>query len=321
VKIGVLLVQLGGPERREELRPFLYELFADPEVLGIPFAPLRKLVAFTIAALRAPSSAKIYERIGWSPIRRWTATQARLLEESLRRAGQDALVRSAMTCSAPRVEDVLAELREEGVTRLVVLPLYPQYSVTTTKSSFARVDAELAKMEWAPEVRRARDAWYDEPDFLEAHAARIEEAVRRLPDPDRAETVLLYSAHSLPVSTVEKKKDPYPRQIEATVLALDAHLGGKYRSKLGYQSKVGPVAWIGPSTLEVLAQLAREKVSQVIAVPIAFVSDHVETLYEIRMLFGEEAKRLGIAHYVAADGLNDHPSFTAALASVVRKAL
>ncbi|HKC24820.1 MAG TPA: ferrochelatase, partial [Thermoanaerobaculia bacterium] len=124
-RLGVLLVQLGGPEKREELRPFLYELFADPEVLGIRSAPLRKLAAFAIAALRAPSSAKTYERIGWSPIRRWTAEQARLLEEELRREGRDALVRSAMTCSPPRVKDALAELRAGGAATLVVLPLYP----------------------------------------------------------------------------------------------------------------------------------------------------------------------------------------------------
>jgi len=320
-RIGVLLVQLGGPEKREELKPFLYELFADPEVLGIPSAPLRKLVAWTIATLRAPSSAKTYEKIGWSPIRRWTAAQARLLEEELKRQGKDAVVRPAMTCSDPRVEDALEELRAAGVTTLVVVPLYPQYSVTTTKSSFERADAELAKMKWSPTVRRAADSWYDEPAFLDAHAARIAEALAKMPDPRPEATVLLYSAHSLPVSTVEKKKDPYPRHVEATAAALDARLGGTFRSRLAYQSKVGPVPWIGPSTPDVIAELAKEKASQVIAAPIAFVSDHVETLYEIRMLFADEAARLGIPHFLAADGLNDHPDFIRALASITTKAL
>lgn len=319
-RLGVLLVQLGGPERREELRPFLYELFADPEVLGIPFAPLRKTVAFTIAALRAPSSAKTYERIGWSPIRRWTRTQAHLLEEALRAGGlPDALVRSGMTCSDPTVEDALAELRALGVDTLVVLPLYPQYSVTTTKSSFERVARSLSRMKWPVRALNAPDAWYDEPGFLDAHAARIREAAVKVPDQDPARTVVLYSAHSLPVSTVEKKKDPYPRQIEATAKLLDAR--HPYRSRLAYQSKVGPVPWIGPATLDVLGELAREKETQVIVLPIAFVSDHVETLYEIRMLFGEEAARLGIPHYVAADGLNDHPDFVRGLASIVTKVL
>ena len=216
-----------------------------------------------------------------------------LLEAALASAGPGSRPSSAsaMTCSAPLVEDVLPELRAAGVTRLFVLPLYPQYSVTTTKGSFARVDEALGRMGWTPERVNAPDAWYSEPRFLDAHAARIEEAAAKLPDPDPASTVLLYSAHSLPVSTVEKKKDPYPKHVEATCALIDERLGRRYRSRLGYQSKVGPVAWLGPSTTEVLAELAREGAKQVLVCPVAFVSDHVETLYEIRMLFADEATR------------------------------
>jgi ferrochelatase len=322
-RTGILLVQLGGPTRREELKGFLYRLFADPEVLGIPFAPLRKAVAFAIATTRAPASAKTYEKIGWSPIRCWTEKSAILLQAALAPTWPSGppVVRAAMTCSAPLVEDVLPELRAAGVTRLFVLPLYPQYSVTTTKGSFARVDESLARMGWAPERVNAPDAWYSEPRFLDAHAARIEEAAALLPDPDPAATVLLYSAHSLPVSTIEKRKDPYPRHVEETCALIDERLGRRYRSRLGYQSKLGPIAWLGPSTNEVLADLAREGAKQVLVCPVAFVSDHVETLYEIRMLFADEARALGIPTYAAVDGLNDHPSFIEALADVSRKAL
>ncbi|HEX7579587.1 MAG TPA: ferrochelatase, partial [Thermoanaerobaculia bacterium] len=138
---------------------------------------------------------------------------------------------------------------------------------------------------------------------------------------DPAKTILLYSAHSLPVSTVEKKKDPYPRHIEATVKAIDARIGHRYRSRLGYQSKVGTMPWLGPSTPDVLKELAAAGERQVLVVPVAFVSDHVETLYEIRMLFADEAKALGIPHYVAADGLNDHPDFIRGLADLTRRML
>ncbi|HMA30072.1 MAG TPA: ferrochelatase [Thermoanaerobaculia bacterium] len=323
-KLGVLLVQLGGPERREELKPFLYELFVDPEILSIRFTPLRKLVAWMIATLRAPQSAKIYERIGWSPIRRWSEAQARLLEEALAAqtdGGTPApAVRVGMTCSEPTVETALDALRAGGATRLLVLPLYPQYSVTTTRGSFARVSRALAAKGWAPERRNAPDAWYDEPGFIAAHVERILAAAARLPDPDPGRTVVLYSAHSLPVKTVTKEKDPYPRQIEETVRLIDAALGNRYRSRLGYQSRVGPVEWLGPSTPEVLKELATAGEKQVLVVPVAFVSDHVETLYEIRLLFGEEAARLGIPHYAVAEGLNDHPAFIRSLADIVRKA-
>ncbi|HQR47167.1 MAG TPA: ferrochelatase [Thermoanaerobaculia bacterium] len=315
-RVGVLLVQLGGPEKREELRPFLYELFADPEIIGLP-APLRQVVAFLIAVTRAPKSAVTYERIGWSPIRRWSRTQAALLERELSAGGAPAAVRVGMTCSEPTVEGALAELREAGATRLVVLPLYPQYSVTTTRSSFDRVTRALARMGWSPERLDAPDAWYDEPHFVAAHADRIRAAAATLPDPDPAATVLLYSAHSLPVATVEKKKDPYPKHVEGTIAALDAALGRRFRSRLGYQSKVGPMPWLAPSTGDVLAELGAGGVKQVVVAPVAFVSDHVETLYECDILFREEAARAGIAHYVVTEGLNDHPEFIRSLAAIV----
>ncbi len=318
-RLGILLVQLGGPASREELKPFLYELFVDPEILGIPFTPLRKAVAWLIATLRAPKSAATYERINWSPIRRWSETQARLLEAELAKAsaGPAPVVRVGMTCSFPFVEDALLDLRKAGATRLFVLPLYPQYSVTTTRGSFSRVTSALAKMGWSVPRTNAPEAWYDEPEFVAAHADLILRAHASLPDPDPAKTVILYSAHSLPVKTVVSQKDPYPQHVEGTVKAIDAALGNRFPSRLGYQSKVGPVEWLGPSTPDVLASLAKEGVKQVVVVPVAFVSDHVETLFEIRLLFAGEAARLGIPHYAVAEGLNDHPAFIRALANIV----
>jgi ferrochelatase len=296
----------------------------DPEILGISFAPLRKAVAWLIATTRAPKSAATYERINWSPIRRWSETQARLLEAELARrfplASPPPVVRVGMTCSYPFVEDALEDLRKAGATRLFVLPLYPQYSVTTTRGSFNRVTSALAKVGWNPARTNAPDAWYEEPEFVAAHADLIRRAQKALPDQDPAKTAILYSAHSLPVKTVVSQKDPYPAHVEGTVKAIDAALGNRFPSRLGYQSKVGPVAWLGPSTSDVLASLAKEGVAQVLVVPVAFVSDHVETLYEIRLLFAGEAARLGIPHYAVAEGLNDHPAFVRALADVVTKA-
>jgi ferrochelatase len=318
--LGVLLVQLGGPEKRGELRPFLYELFADPEILSIP-APFRQIAAFLIAIVRAPVAAKTYELIGWSPIRRWSRLQAELLERELLAGGKPASVRVGMTCGRPTVEEALEELRSRGVERLVVLPLYPQYSVTTTRGSFARVTRALAEMHWSPERLDAPPSWYDEPRFVAAHADRIRAALASLPGADPDQTVLLYSAHSLPVATVEKKNDPYPGQIRETVAVIDAALGNRYRSRLGFQSKVGPMAWLSPSTDQVLRELAAEGVKQVVVIPVAFVSDHVETLYECRLLYGSIAAKLGIPHYVVTEGLNDHPGFIRSLAAVVSSRL
>jgi ferrochelatase len=175
-------------------------------------------------------------------------------------------------------------------------------------------------MGWSPERRNAPDAWYAEPGFVAAHVDRIRAAAATLPDADPSRTVVLYSAHSLPVKTVVTQEDPYPRHIEETVKAIDAALPHRYRSRLGYQSKVGPVEWLGPSTPDVLQDLAKAGEKQVLVVPIAFVSDHVETLYEIRLLFGGLAARLGIPHYAVAEGLNDHPEFIRGLVDVVEKA-
>ena len=294
--------------------------------IGLSRAAAGGLLSLTIVSsmiagvLLGPISSRFVEKRVWLPVVVCVLIVCNWLLVLLW-PGEPPLVRSAMTCSAPLVEEALPELRAAGVTRLFVLPLYPQYSVTTTKGSFARVAEALARMGWSPERVNAPDAWYSEPRFLDAHAARIEAAAAKLPDPDPSATVLLYSAHSLPVSTVEKRKDPYPRQVEECCALIDARLGRRFRSRLGYQSKLGPVAWLGPSTGEVLAELAKEGARQVVVCPVAFVSDHVETLYEIRMLFADEARALGIPHYVAADGLNDHPDFIQALADVSRKAL
>ena len=322
-RTGVLLMQLGGPERREELEPFLYELFADPEVLRIGFGPLRRFIARTIARRRAPSSALIYEAIGWSPIRRLTEAQrAALAAELARRAqatGTEPIpVFAAMTCSAPEVEPELERMAAAGVTRGVLLPLYPQYSFTTTRSSQARL-AIAMKRTGVALAWKAVGAWYREEGFLAAHAERIAEAVARMPSPDPERVHVLFSAHSLPKSLVEKHGDPYRDQIEETVALLRARIDARHPSSLAYQSKVGPVAWLGPSTPEEIQRLGREGATQVVVDPIAFVTEHVETLYEVAMLFRDEAARAGIPHFAPVPALETHPRLVAALADLVER--
>ena len=316
---GVLLMQLGGPERRDELEPFLYELFADPEVLRIPVGPIRKLVAKLIATTRAPSSAKIYEAIGWSPIRRLTERQRELLEAELGRRwkGEGPAPRAymAMTCSPPAPEEVLERMARDGVTHALLLPLYPQYSFTTTRSSVARVRHALRSVRFDA-AWRTQGSFHREPAFLDAHVDRIREAMRALPG---GTGHLLYSAHSLPRSLVEKHGDPYQKEIEETVALLNERLGNAYPWSLAYQSKVGPVEWLGPATLDEIARLGRDGVRKLAVAPIAFVTEHVETLYEIARLFADEARRAGIEAFRPVAALDDHPRLVDALADLCER--
>jgi ferrochelatase len=315
---AILFLQLGGPETLAEVPRFLYRLFSDPEVIRVRPALARRAIAAAIALARQRASKKLYASIGGgSPIRRWTEAQAAGVESLLRRDGRDVVVRAAMTCSNPLVEEVVAGLARDGVRRFLAFPLYPHYSLTTTKGSLDR--ARSAVDRFAPGAQCDElGSWPTHPLFVEAHAELIREAVAGFSDPRLEAVHLLYSAHSIPRKLVTDAGDPYPREVEASVRAINACLGDRAPWTLAYQSKLGPVEWLGPSTLEVLGQLGRRGLSQVLAIPIAFVTDHVETLYEIDQLFGEEARRAGIAEFRRTPGLNDRPTFLRALAEIAR---
>jgi ferrochelatase len=224
-----------------------------------------------------------------------------------------------MTCSAPLVEDVVKGLAGSGVRRLLAFPLYPHYSLTTTKGALERSRAAVER--FAPGASLAElSSWPTHPLFVEAHAELIREAVAGFPDPRPEAVHLLFSAHSIPKKLVTKEGDPYPGEVEASMAAILARLGWRGPSTLAYQSKLGPVEWLGPQTADVIRDLGARGVRQVLAVPIAFVTDHVETLYEIDQLFGEDARRAGIAHFRRTPGLNDRPTFLRALADLARSA-
>ena len=313
---AILFLQLGGPDTLDDVPGFLYRLFSDPDVIRVRPALLRKAIAASIAFGRKGASRKLYAAIGGgSPIRRWTEAQAAGVGEILRESGKEAIVRAAMTCSAPLVEDVVSDLARQGVKRFLALPLYPHYSLTTTKGALERSRAAVERFGRGAALHEL-GSWPTHPGFVEAHAETIREEVARFPDPRPESVHLLYSAHSIPRKLVTKEGDPYPSEIEASVAAINAALGGRSPSSLAYQSKLGPVEWLGPPTLEAIGELARKGTAQVLVIPIAFVSDHVETLYEIDQLFADEAKRAGIPHFRRTTGLNDRPTFLRALAGV-----
>jgi ferrochelatase len=220
-----------------------------------------------------------------------------------------------MNCSNPLVEDVVRDLASRGVRRFLALPLYPHYSLTTTKGALERSRSAVRAI--APEAEfHEVGSWPDHPGFVAAHAEAIREEMARFPDPRPEKVHLLYSAHSIPKKLVIRQGDPYPREVEASIAAINAALGNRSPSSLAYQSKLGPVEWLGPPTLEAIRELGRQRVSQVLVIPIAFVSDHVETLYEVDQLFGDEARRAGIDQFRRTPGLNDRPTFLAALADI-----
>jgi ferrochelatase len=315
-KRAILFLQLGGPETLKDVPSFLYRLFSDPDVIRVKSPILRKTIAGSIALARKGASRKLYASIGGgSPIRRWTEAQAAGVEKILRDGGRDVVVRAAMTCSAPLVEGVVAELAREGVRRFLALPLYPHYSLTTTKGALERSRAVVGK--FAPGAQLDElGSWPTHPGFVAAHAETIREGIEAFPDPRPESVHLLYSAHSIPKKLVTRERDPYPTEVEASLAAINAALGGRSPWSLAYQSKLGPVEWLGPPTLGEIGRLGREGARQVLAIPIAFVSDHVETLYEIDQLFGEEARKAGIPHFRRTPGLNDRATFLRALAEI-----
>jgi ferrochelatase len=317
---AILFLQLGGPETLADVRGFLYRLFSDPEVIRVRSSLLRRAIAGTIALSRRRASRELYRSIGGgSPIRRLTEAQAAGVERLLRADGSDVAVRAAMTCSPPFVEDVVRELGGRGVRRFLALPLYPHYSLTTTKGALDRSREAVSRFAPAATLYEL-ESWPTLPGFVEAHAEAIREEVARFPDPRPEAVHLLFSAHSIPKRLVTRQGDPYPAEVEASVRAILDRLAWPGRSTLAYQSKLGPVEWLGPATLDVIGELGRAGERQVLAIPIAFVTDHVETLYEIDQLFARAARAAGIASFRRTPGLNDRPTFLRALADFARSA-
>ncbi|MGA7402999.1 MAG: ferrochelatase [Candidatus Sulfotelmatobacter sp.] len=315
-RVGVILFQLGGPDTLAAIEPFLFNLFCDPDIIDFPFARLgRKALAKLISTTRARKVQHHYATIGGgSPIRRFTERQARALEADLVSQGLDARCFVAMRYWHPFTREAIAELRAAECDEVVLLPLYPQYSSTTTGSSLN----EWKRLFHDDVPVHNVGHFYRHPMYLDAVAEKVDEALSRFEVPARAE--LVFSAHSIPMSIVAKG-DPYQRQIEETVRLLTARGGWSNRQRLCYQSKVGASKWLQPSLHRTLRDLAAEKVREVCIVPVAFVSDHVETLGEINHEGREEAHRLGITHFEMSAGLNDSPKFISALAQLVFQAL
>jgi ferrochelatase len=314
---GVLLFNLGGPEKLEDVRPFLFNLFSDPDIIRIQSNILRNLLACFIATTRQRKSRGLYRQIGGgSPLRKITEGQAAALKARLAERGYPSDVYVGMRCWKPTIDEAAKLILTDEITHLVVLPLFPQFSVTTTGSCLKYFRSLAAENGLSSKAQiRYLDAWFDNPLYIESMADLIKEAMRCFPDPNPGRVQLLYSAHSIPARYVAEG-DPYLEQTRKTVDLINMQLGSKAGFTLAFQSKVGPVKWLEPSTMDMLQQFGREGVSQVLAIPVSFVSDHIETLQEIDILYKKLAAEAGIKEFRRAASLNLYPKFIEALANI-----
>ena len=268
---GILLLNLGGPEAQDDVEPFLYNLFSDRRIIRLGPAFLQKPIARIIARRRAPQSRENYQKIGGgSPIGRITRDQAAALEQALKSDGHFQ-VRACMRYWPPFAGQVLREMVNAGIRRFIGLPLYPHFSIATTGSSFFDLHQAAKGIDPSLSILEIH-SWPDEPSYINCLAGRIKEGLARFNgDPVQ----IVYSAHSLPKKFITEG-DPYVRELKKTIRALEIKTG--HAGRLCYQSRSGPVEWLEPSTPDMLRKLADEGCSNILMVPISFVSDHVETL-------------------------------------------
>ena len=314
-KLAVVLFNLGGPDRPESVKPFLFNLFNDPAIIGAP-RPIRWLLARWISGRRAPVARAIYAHIGGkSPLLEITGEQAAALERLLGTAGE-AKVFVAMRYWHPMSDEVAAAVRAFDPDEIVLLPLYPQYSTTTGGSSLDdwRRAAAAAGI-GAPTV--AVCCYPEQPGLIAAQAALVRAAVDRAASSGTPR--VLFSAHGLPQRIVARG-DPYVWQVNQTAQAVVAAIDKPGLDwAVCYQSKVGPLTWTGPALDEELARAARDRVPVVVN-PVAFVSEHSETLVELDIEYREMAEKLGVPAYVRVPAVGTADAFVGGLAAVVEAA-
>ncbi len=311
---AVVLFNLGGPDNLEAVEPFLFNLFYDPAIIRLP-KPLRFLVAKLISKRRGPIAREIYENMGGrSPIVPQTEDQASALSLLLNEDADEYQVFIAMRYWHPRASQTVKEVKAFNPDEIILLPLYPQFSTTTTASSLEEWEKE-AKRQGLNAPTSSVCCYPDESGFVDANVdlikAKLEEVTGdQLPR-------LLFSAHGLPKKIVDAG-DPYPWQVEQSVNAIMKALGrDDLEHLICFQSRVGPVEWIGPDTEEEIKRAGAEKRS-VMVIPVAFVSEHSETLVELDIEYGELAKEVGIPEYLRVPTVTTNPHFIEGLARVVK---
>jgi ferrochelatase len=314
---GVVLINLGGPDSLEAVEPFLYNLFSDPDIISLPFGFqwMLPFLARWISRRRSSVAVGYYRAMGGkSPIAELTEAQRAALEMSLRQTGKYRVV-VGMRYWRPSLETALDEILREGIQKVILLPLFPQYSMTSSGSGVNEWNRLVRKKKAQIETITIQD-WYSHPTYIQALVENIQEGKKQFPKEIPGEIHILFSAHGVPEKVI-RKGDPYQRQIEETVELVKKNLEKDERIHLAYQSKVGRMKWIGPTVEDKLEEMAGLKINKILVVPVSFVSDHSETLYEIDIMFKEIADRLKIPYFYRMPSLNASPTFIKALTEIV----
>ena len=317
MRVAVVLFNLGGPASLAEVEPFLFNLFSDPAIIRIP-NPFRWLIAKLISRRRAPIAREIYAKLGGSsPILGQTYSQSSALQSALSGTSNHYEVFVAMRYSSPRTFDVVEQVKRFRPEKIVLLPLYPQFSTTTSRSSlkeWRRISTQRKLS--APTVSAC--CYPVNQGLIDAHSALINQTIESLAP--NIKYRLLFSAHGLP-ETVIASGDPYQAQIELSAKAIASAMALQNLDwRISYQSRVGPMKWIGPST-EAEIKRAGTEGKALVVVPIAFVSEHSETLVELDIEYAKLAAEVGVPHYLRVPAVGTHPAFIQGMASLVRDTL
>ena len=298
------------------VEPFLFNLFSDHDIFKIPFG--QEIFARLIARTRTPKTKNIYKRIGGkSPLNHWTAVQRHMLQAELKKEVPDIEVFTAMRYWHPMIKGVVENMAMHHFDRIVLLPLYPHYSMTTTGSSFN----EWKRVYKGDATRLIYiNDYCDNNLYISAINRRIDESILSFPEHTRDHIQLVFSAHGTPLSLV-KKGDPYSSQIKKTIDRVMKARQFSHNHHLCFQSKVGPLKWLKPSTAEMIEKLGLESKKHLLIIPISFVSDHVETIYELEIQYRRNAENSNIENYRVMQGLNDSTTFIDALKEITLKAM
>lgn len=317
---AVMLFNMGGPSTVPETYDFLLRLFSDRDLIQLPF---QSSLAKWIAKRRTPSIEQNYRDIGGgSPIRRWSEYQAQEACKLLDKLSPDTAPHKpyvAFRYAAPLTDDTVQQMVEDGVERAIAFSQYPQYSYSTTRSSLNEL--ERMKQKYDPENKiqwSVIDRWPTHPGLVKTFADHIQDKLAEFDENVRDQVVILFSAHSLPMDIVNQG-DPYPAEVGATAYAVMQELGFSNPYRLTWQSQVGPKPWLGAQTAKAVKQLENDGCKGIITVPIAFTSDHIETLHEIDIEMKDECKNPEL--FKRAESMNGDPKFIEAIADVVHQHL